>query len=61
MDAAPIIVTQASAVSDLPGVLRRGQEHFDAYVRAADGAFAAGLGHSPMPAEPCCRSRSRLC
>ena len=41
MDAAPIIVTQASAVADLPGVLRRGQGHFEAYPR---GGRPAGSG-----------------
>jgi site-specific recombinase XerD len=35
-----IIVSSASCVSDLPGVLRRGQEHFNEYVKASADAFS---------------------
>jgi site-specific recombinase XerD len=35
-----VIVSPASAVSDLPGVLARGEEHFRVYTEAAKDAFA---------------------
>jgi site-specific recombinase XerD len=37
----PLVVTAASAASDLPAVLRRSQEQFEAYVQASAEAFSA--------------------